>query len=55
MRGRVLGHAGAVRELLAHGADPRLCEDGGSGRSPLYWAQREPHPETVRLLEEAGA
>lgn len=49
------GHAGAVRELLGYGADPRLREDGGSGRSPLEWARTGPYPETVRLLEEAGA
>lgn len=49
------GHAGAVRELLAYGADPRLREDGGSGHSPLEWARTGPYPETVRLLEEAGA
>lgn len=49
------GHAGAVRELLAYGADPHLREDGGSGRSPLEWARTGPYPETVRLLEEAGA
>ncbi|MFD4764997.1 ankyrin repeat domain-containing protein [Streptomyces niveus] len=49
------GHAGAVRELLTYGADPRLREDGGSGRSPLEWARTGPYPETVRLLEEAGA
>ncbi|QHY96052.1 Ankyrin repeats (3 copies) [Streptomyces sp. S4.7] len=49
------GHSDAVRELLAYGADPRLREDGGSGHSPLEWARTGPYPETVRLLEEAGA
>ncbi|MFJ2163245.1 ankyrin repeat domain-containing protein [Streptomyces sp. NPDC087856] len=49
------GHAGSVRELLAHGADPNLREDGGTGWSPLEWANNGPHPETAALLVAAGA
>ncbi|MDT0319377.1 ankyrin repeat domain-containing protein [Streptomyces sp. DSM 44918] len=46
------GHADVVRELLAHGADPTLREDGGTGLTPLEWARRQPdpHPETEALL-----
>lgn len=49
------GHTGTVRELLAHGADPNLREDGGTGWSPLDWAHHGPHPETAELLVTAGA
>ncbi|MFD4558000.1 ankyrin repeat domain-containing protein [Streptomyces sp. NPDC058469] len=49
------GHADTVRELLAHGADPNLREDHGTGWSPLEWARRGPHPETVAHLTAAGA
>ena len=49
------GHTGAVRELLAHGADPNMREDQGMGWSPLEWANNGPHPETVALLVAAGA
>ncbi|MEU9112274.1 ankyrin repeat domain-containing protein [Streptomyces sp. NPDC048483] len=49
------GHTEAVRELLAHGADPNLREDHGTGWSPLRWANQGPHPETVALLLAAGA
>ncbi|WP_328935951.1 MULTISPECIES: ankyrin repeat domain-containing protein [unclassified Streptomyces] len=49
------GHTGTVRELLAFGADPNLREDGGTGWSPLEWANNGPHPETVDLLVAAGA
>ncbi|MER6100845.1 ankyrin repeat domain-containing protein [Streptomyces sp. NPDC001832] len=49
------GHTETVRELLTHGADPNLHEDHGAGRSPLDWAVRGPHPETVALLITAGA
>ena len=49
------GHTDAVRELLAHGADPNVREDHGTGRSALEWAHSGPHPETVALLTEAGA
>ena len=49
------GHTETVRELLAHGADPRLREDQGAGLSPLDWANAGPHPETAALLIAAGA
>ncbi|MFE0375251.1 ankyrin repeat domain-containing protein [Streptomyces inhibens] len=49
------GHTETVRELLAHGADPNLHEDHGTGRSPLDWANDGPHPETAALLITAGA
>ncbi|WP_405988141.1 ankyrin repeat domain-containing protein [Streptomyces sp. NBC_00986] len=48
-------HADTVRELLAHGADPNVREDHGTGWSPLDWARGGPHPETVALLAAAGA
>lgn len=38
------GHTGTVRELLAHGADPNLREDHGTGLSPLEWAEHGPPP-----------
>ncbi|MEU9845940.1 ankyrin repeat domain-containing protein [Streptomyces sp. NPDC047985] len=38
------GHTEAVRELLAHGADPDLREDHGTGRSPLEWTRSGPAP-----------
>ncbi|MFF1649254.1 ankyrin repeat domain-containing protein [Streptomyces sp. NPDC058240] len=31
------GHIAAARELLAHGADPNLHEDHGTGRSPVMF------------------
>lgn len=49
------GHSATVRELLAHGADPHLREDGGTGWSPLDWADNGPHPETAGILRAAGA
>ncbi|WP_329404747.1 ankyrin repeat domain-containing protein [Streptomyces melanogenes] len=49
------GHTETVRVLLAYGADPNLREDNGTGWSPLEWALRGPHPETVELLMGAGA
>lgn len=49
------GHAETVRELLAHGADPNLREDHGTGWSPLDWATHGPHPETAAVLVAAGA
>ncbi|MEU7136024.1 ankyrin repeat domain-containing protein [Streptomyces sp. NPDC046261] len=49
------GHTETVRELLAHGADPNLREDHGTGWSPLDWANNGPHPETADLLTTAGA
>ncbi|MEU5302800.1 hypothetical protein ACH4YO_18310 [Streptomyces noursei] len=44
-----------MRELLAHGADPRLREDHGTGLAPLDRAPAGPHPETAALLRAAGA
>ncbi|GGP31929.1 ankyrin repeat domain-containing protein [Streptomyces melanogenes] len=49
------GYAETVRVLLAYGADPNRREDDGTGWSPLEWALRGPHPETVELLMGAGA
>ena len=49
------GHTEAVRALLAHGADPNLREDHGTGWSPLDWADNGPHPEAAALLTAAGA
>ena len=49
------GHTEAVRELLAHGADPNLREDHGKGNTPLYWATHGSHTETADLLRAAGA
>ncbi|MDR6980014.1 ankyrin repeat protein [Streptomyces sp. 3330] len=49
------GHIDAVRALLAHGADPNLREDHGTGLTPLAWATAGPHPETVAALRAAGA
>ncbi|MEU6812480.1 ankyrin repeat domain-containing protein [Streptomyces sp. NPDC046831] len=49
------GHTDTVRALLTHGADPGLREDHGVGLSPLDWASRGPHPETIALLRAAGA
>ncbi|MFH9863775.1 ankyrin repeat domain-containing protein [Streptomyces sp. NPDC017202] len=49
------GHTETVRALLAHGADPGLREDRGTGRTPLEWARRGPHPETIAVLRAAGA
>jgi uncharacterized protein len=49
------GHTETVRTLLAYGADPRLREDRGTGWTPLEWAERGPHPETIAVLRAAGA
>ncbi|WP_019071757.1 ankyrin repeat domain-containing protein [Streptomyces hokutonensis] len=49
------GHTDTVRALLAHGADPNVREDHGTGRTPLEWANNGPHPATAALLTEAGA
>ncbi|MFK4103798.1 ankyrin repeat domain-containing protein [Streptomyces sp. NPDC019531] len=49
------GHTAAVRELLAHGADPNLREDHGAGWSPLDWADNGPHLDTAEILRAAGA
>ncbi|WP_416980247.1 ankyrin repeat domain-containing protein [Streptomyces sp. T028] len=49
------GHTETVRVLLAHGADPALREDRGTGWTPLQWAERGPYPETADLLRAAIA
>ncbi|MFF1544173.1 ankyrin repeat domain-containing protein [Streptomyces sp. NPDC058291] len=49
------GHVDTVRILLAHGADPELREDHGTGLTPLEWATAGPHPETIAVLRAAGA
>ncbi|MFG1664943.1 ankyrin repeat domain-containing protein [Streptomyces sp. Y7] len=49
------GHTETVRQLLAHGADPNLREDHGTGRTPLEWADDGPHPATAEILRAAGA
>ncbi|MFF8994282.1 ankyrin repeat domain-containing protein [Streptomyces sp. NPDC014983] len=49
------GHAGTVRALLAHGADPNRREDHGTGRTPLEWALAGPHAGTADHLTAAGA
>ncbi|UNS95303.1 ankyrin repeat domain-containing protein [Streptomyces tubbatahanensis] len=50
------GHTETVRALLAYGADPRLREDHGTGRTPLEWAMDAgPHTGTADLLIAAGA
>ncbi|MGX1273012.1 ankyrin repeat domain-containing protein [Streptomyces phaeoluteigriseus] len=49
------GHTETVRTLLAHGADPGLREDRGTGWTPLEWARRGPHAETIAVLRAAGA
>ncbi|MFZ4240587.1 ankyrin repeat domain-containing protein [Streptomyces murinus] len=49
------GHTETVRALLAHGADPNLREDHGTGRTPLQWALIGPHTETADRLAAAGA
>ncbi|WP_328721943.1 ankyrin repeat domain-containing protein [Streptomyces sp. NBC_00247] len=49
------GHTDVVRALLAAGAVPDLREDYGTGRTPLEWAMAGPWPETVAMLEGAGA
>ncbi|PRH78058.1 serine/threonine protein kinase [Streptomyces solincola] len=48
------GHTDAVRALLAHGADPELREDGGTGRTPREWAAAGPHSEATALLTAAA-
>ncbi|SBT93773.1 Ankyrin repeat-containing protein [Streptomyces sp. DI166] len=49
------GHTATVRELLAHGADPNLREDQGTGWSPLDWAQHGRHTDSAEVLVAAGA
>ncbi|WP_199752834.1 hypothetical protein [Actinoplanes sp. ATCC 53533] len=44
------GHVGAVRELLAAGADPNLREDDGQGRTATEWATVGDHRRTLALL-----
>jgi uncharacterized glyoxalase superfamily protein PhnB len=48
------GHAGAVRLLLDHGADPN-ARDPGDNASALHFAAGCGHFETVRALLDAGA
>jgi ankyrin repeat protein len=47
------GHAGLVRLLLEHGADPNARE-GGDNTYPLHWAAARRDPEIARLLLDAG-
>ncbi|WP_406410109.1 ankyrin repeat domain-containing protein [Streptomyces halstedii] len=49
------GHTATIRQLLAHGADPNLREDHGTGKSPLDWANNGPHPDAAEILRAAGA
>ncbi|MEU6271004.1 ankyrin repeat domain-containing protein [Streptomyces populi] len=49
------GHTETVRELLAHGADPTLREDDGTGWSPLDRAENGAHLDTAEVLRAAGA
>jgi ankyrin repeat protein len=43
----------AVKEALANGADVNVTNDFGD--SPLVWAEREGHIETIQLLLDHGA
>ncbi|WP_067457504.1 ankyrin repeat domain-containing protein [Actinomadura macra] len=47
------GHAGTVRALTAHGADPERAND--RGQRPLAGAVFKKEPDVVRALLEAGA
>ncbi|MFD9424647.1 MULTISPECIES: ankyrin repeat domain-containing protein [unclassified Streptomyces] len=49
------GHTETIWQLLAHGADPNLREDHGTGKTPLDWANSGPHPDTAKILRAAGA
>ncbi|WP_407555005.1 ankyrin repeat domain-containing protein [Streptomyces sp. Pv4-95] len=49
------GHTEAVRELLAHGADPNRREDDGTGWAPLLWAAAGGRHDTAHLLLGANA
>ncbi|MER7972702.1 ankyrin repeat domain-containing protein, partial [Streptomyces sp. NPDC096080] len=49
------GRADVVRLLLAHGADPDLREDAGTGHSPLEWTRKNGHTEATEALLTAGA
>ena len=48
------GKAGALRVLLAHGADPNT-QDARRAQTALMWAAAEGHLEALRLLLESGA
>jgi ankyrin repeat protein len=48
------GNADGVKAMLAHKADVNAKENA-RGQTALMWAVAERHPETVRLLIEAGA
>jgi len=48
------GHAGVVRLLLDHGADPHARE-AGDNTTPLHWAAARGDLDTVRALLDAGA
>jgi hypothetical protein len=48
-----MNHLEAVRLLLAHGADPNVCDDEGS--SPLRWCAEKGYLEMARLLLLCGA
>ncbi|MFE6686181.1 ankyrin repeat domain-containing protein [Streptomyces sp. NPDC057743] len=51
------GHTATVRTLLAHGANPNLREEHGTGRPPIAWTHdgpHGPHHETAALLTAAG-
>lgn len=47
------GHAGIVKLLLEHGADPNAAQDGGF--TPLHSAAQNDDRESVEALLEAGA
>jgi ankyrin repeat protein len=47
------GQAGAVRVLLAHGANPNAREEGDN-TYPLHWAAAHRDVESVRALLDAG-
>ena len=49
------GHAGSVRLLLAHGADPNQCDGDRIALTPLSQAANLGHLEVVRALVEYGA
>ena len=51
--GEVATTAAVVRALVAAGSNPDARDR--SGLTPLHWAARDGHSETVRLLVESGA